>query len=159
MSIVKLEKTGNTNTFFQLSSWHRQATQTQSFICQLSCWKRQVTETPCFNCQIGKDKQHKHVLQLLIVKLEKATQIVSIVDCQGGKDKQHRHIVLIVNFQVGKYKQHKHIDCVNCQLSRRRGRQTTSQNLNEDLKRYRTVSKVAKMKHTNTSTIWQHNSK
>ena len=31
--IVKLEKTGNTNTFFQLSSWHRQATQTHSFNC------------------------------------------------------------------------------------------------------------------------------
>ena len=94
-------------------------------------WQRQATQTPCFNFQVGKDKQHKHilsnvnwkvgkdkqhkhVLQLLIVKLEKATQIVSIVDCQGGKDKQLRHIVLIVNFQVGKYKQHKHIVCVNC---------------------------------------------
>ena len=34
-------------------------------------WQRQATQTDCVNCQVGKDRQHKHILQLLIVKLEK----------------------------------------------------------------------------------------
>ena len=107
----------------------------------------------------AKTSSTNRFLQLLIVKLEKTGNtntlcLLSIVKVAKTNNTDTLFWLKFSSCQI----QATQTNWL-CQLPRWCGRQTTSQNLNEDLKRYCTVSKEAKMNNTNTSRIWQHNSK